>query len=169
MKVLSFTLARHPYGLPIEPVREIIGVGEVTPVPLTPGFLLGVINLRGSVVPVVDLAVRMGLPRSPRTERSCVLVVEAAGGDGEGPQTMGLLVDAVQEVLSLPDTAVTAAPGFGTRVDTRFVQAVHALPSALLLVLALERVLDLSELADEIGQGLVAAGDPAETAEAAEA
>jgi purine-binding chemotaxis protein CheW len=154
MKVLSFTLGQHPYGVSIAPVREIIGVGDITPVPLTPGFLCGVINLRGSVVPVLDLAVRLGLPRSERTERSCILVVEAGQEPGGPPQFMGLLVDAVHEVLRLDDASLADVPGFGTRVDPAFVAGVHATPGSSLLLLALERVLSMDDLTQAIETGL---------------
>lgn len=175
MKALTFALRGQAYGLPIEPVREIIGLGEVTPVPMMPAYLRGVMNLRGSVVPVIDLAARLALGPAQDSERSCILIVECPADDGV--HLVGVLVDAVQEVLRFEASALAAAPSFGTRVAPAFIAGL--LPAGLgaaggpagggpggtadgagapsLVLLAPERVLSLPDLEDEVGACAMAA------------
>jgi len=148
MKALTFTLQGQPYGVPIEPVREIIGLGDVTPVPRMPAFLRGVMNLRGSVVPVIDLAQRLGLGSAADSERSCILLVDCPGDDE--PVLVGVLVDAVQEVLRVGDDAIAPAPGFGTAVAAPFIQGIVQHEGCSMVVLALQRVLALDELEAEV-------------------
>src|SRR5512140_3534674 len=111
---LAFTLAGGEYAVGILKVKEILQYEELTRVPSTPRSIRGVLNLRGSVIPVVDLAVKFGLPDAPVTKRTCVLVVETAFG---GIATvMGVVADAVSEVIELGPDDVEAPPAFGTRV-----------------------------------------------------
>jgi purine-binding chemotaxis protein CheW len=148
MKALTFAIGEHFFGLPIEPVREIIGLAEITPVPMMPGYLRGVMNLRGSVVPVVDLAARLGLGTACISERSCILLVECAGEDGR--HLVGVMVDAVHDVLSVDSESVAAPPNFGTLVEARFLSGLLQRGQGSLMLLATERVLSLAELEDEV-------------------
>lgn len=150
MRALTFKLQDRSFGVPIEPVREIIGLGEVTAVPMMPDFLHGVINLRGNVVPVLDLARRLGLARAVLSERSCVLMVECPSDDGT--HLLGLLVDSVDEVLEFDSDELAAPPGFGTRVAPAFIAGLLQASGSALALLALERVLSLDELEQQIDE-----------------
>ena len=115
-KYLTFSLAQEEYGIGILKIREIIGMMPVTSVPRTPGFVKGVINLRGKVIPVVDLRLRFGMAAIDYTERTCIIVVEIEGQAGT-VQT-GIAVDAVSEVLNIKGEEIEDAPTFGIELDT---------------------------------------------------
>ena len=114
-KYLTFVLAQEEYGLEILKVREIIGMMDITAVPRTPQCVKGVINLRGKVIPVVDLRLKFGMPVAEQTAETCIIVVYV--GDVE----MGILVDKVSEVLDIPGEEIEEAPSFGVNVDTAFI------------------------------------------------
>jgi purine-binding chemotaxis protein CheW len=136
------------YALPLLTVREIIEYPILTPVPGALAFLRGVINLRGSVVPVIDLAVRFGLDPEPVTRRTCVVLVEAEAA-GE-TIVLGLVADTVQEVVDLVATDVSEVPAFGTRVSAEFLTGLGALADRFIFILELSRVLR------EYGRGVAA-------------
>jgi purine-binding chemotaxis protein CheW len=115
---LSFVLVGEEYAVDILRVKEIIEYDNLTRVPAMPPAVRGVINLRGRVVPVVDLALRFGLPQSTITPRSCIVMVEI--GTGEGAIVMGIIADAVSEVLDLTSGQIQPAPTFGTSVGAEF-------------------------------------------------
>ena len=114
-KYLTFILADEVYGLEILKVREIIGMMDITAVPRTPAFVKGVINLRGKVIPVVDLRAKFGMPVAEKTEETCIIVVDVAGVE------MGIMVDKVSEVLNIAEKDIEDAPSFGVNVDTDFI------------------------------------------------
>lgn len=114
-KYLTFMLAEEEYGIEILKVREIIGTMDITPVPRTPAYVKGVMNLRGKVIPVIDLRLKFGMPEAERTEETCVIVVDI------GELEMGVLVDKVSEVLDIGADAIDDTPSFGTDVDTEFI------------------------------------------------
>jgi purine-binding chemotaxis protein CheW len=143
-KVLTFLMSGDVFGVPIAPVREIIGLGEVTPVPLMPGFVCGVMNLRGNVVPVLDLGRRLGLDKACVSERSCILLMDCSSPDGD--TLMGLQVDAVQEVLRVEDDMLATVPTFGTRVGPEYIGGMVPGDSGATILLAIERVLAMPEL-----------------------
>jgi len=116
---LSFVLAGEEYAVEILRVKEIIEYDNLTRVPAMPPAVRGVINLRGRVVPVLDLALRFGLPQSVITARSCIVMVEISGGD-EGAIVMGIITDAVSEVLDLTAEQIQPPPSFGTSVGVEF-------------------------------------------------
>ena len=118
-KYLTFTLDRESYGIGILKVREIIGMIPVTPVPRTPGFIKGVINLRGKVIPVADLRLRFSMAPVPYTERTCIIVLEMEGA--ESVYHMGIVVDAVSEVLNIRSEDIVPPPAFGTQLDTEYI------------------------------------------------
>lgn len=154
LQFLRFALADGIYAVPIDAVREILEVGPCTPLPLMPNFVRGVMNLRGAVVPVVDLAARLGLPEAVPGRRSCIVVVEvrAAEDSGAAPQVLGLLVDAVHEVLDTEAGSLEEAPALGTRIDPRHIAGIARTRQQMVTVLDLPRTLDGDELAELIGQ-----------------
>ena len=119
-QLLSFVLSGDEYAVDILRVREIIEYDTPTPMPGMPPAVRGVINLRGRVVPVVDLAVRFGLPASAITRHSSIVMVELAGAEGEGNIVVGIITDSVSAVLELDTVQIQPAPSFGTAVGTQF-------------------------------------------------
>ncbi|WP_233832003.1 chemotaxis protein CheW [Paraburkholderia sp. ZP32-5] len=117
---LTFTLADEVFGIDILSVKEIIEYGGVTDVPMMPRTVRGVINLRGAVVPVVDLLARFGQPSSPVGRRTCIVIVEKICA-GEPSHVIGVVVDTVSAVLTIPASAIEPAPGFGMRLAAQFV------------------------------------------------
>lgn len=148
---LSFFVGAEEYGIGILQVREIIEYSPVTKMPSMPASIRGVTNLRGRVVPVVDLAVRLGLPETPITKRTCIVMVEARL-DGE-ESVVGLLVDAVSQVMDLPPAEIEPPPSFGTRIRVEFVRGMGKVGSKFVPLLHLDRLLDAADL--------LAAGRPA--------
>ncbi|AEI67561.1 CheW protein [Corallococcus macrosporus] len=141
---LSFMLAGEEYGVGILRVREIIEHRPITRVPGMPAAVQGVINLRGSVVPVVDLAVKFGLPPRPITRWTCFVIVEVTL---DGQQTaIGLLTDAVSEVLKLGPEDIEVPPAFGTRVRLDFLLGMGRHDDKFIMLLDLDRLLSVSEL-----------------------
>lgn len=144
-KYLTFDLAEEEYGLEILRVREIIGMMEITPVPRTPDYVLGVINLRGKVIPVLDLRLKFGLPYKDPDDRTCVIVVEVMS-DGLTVQ-MGIVVDRVNEVVDVKGAEVEPTPNFGVSLDTTFILGMAKVGSRVKILLDIDRVLTSSEVA----------------------
>jgi purine-binding chemotaxis protein CheW len=142
---LTFALGSESYAAAIDAIREIIEVPPLTAVPMTPSFVRGVINLRGAVVPVIDLANRFAIGDTPIARRTCVVVVEVAAE--EGTQVLGVLVDAVHEVLDIAAGDVEPAPALGTRIHPEFIAGMARVAGRLMVVLDLGRVLAQGELA----------------------
>ncbi|HWZ87185.1 MAG TPA: chemotaxis protein CheW [Thermoanaerobaculia bacterium] len=142
---LTFSLAGGEYAIAVLRVREILEHEAVTRVPSTPAFVRGVINLRGSVVAVVDLANKFGLPASPVTKRTCIVIVEVAS-DG-GHLVMGVLADAVNQVVEFAPEDIEAPPSFGTPVRVDFLRGLGKLGGQFVLILDTDRVLSAGELA----------------------
>lgn len=158
---LSFTLGGSDYAVGILQVKEILQFETVTRVPSVPPSVRGVINLRGSVVPVIDLAVKFGLAPMPVTKRTCVLIVEASL-EGERA-VMGVLADAVREVLDLGPSDVEPPPTFGTQVRVEFITGMAKVGKGFVLLLDLDRVISAREKAAAVE---LAAEDPAARTEA---
>jgi purine-binding chemotaxis protein CheW len=142
---LGFHIAGEEYAIGILRVREILEYDTVTKVPTTPASIRGVINLRGSVVPVIDLAVKLGLPESVVTKRSCVVVVEIVL-DGERT-VMGLLADAVSQVIDLPAAEIEPPPPFGTRVRVECLLGMGRAGKKFVLLLDIDRLLSTDDVA----------------------
>ncbi len=143
-KYLTFTLADEEYGIGILKIKEIIGMLPVTMVPKTPEFLKGVINLRGKVIPVVDLRLRFGMERIDYTERTCIIVVEITGE--AGMVQMGIVVDAVSEVLSIKAEEIEDTPNFGTRLESDFILGMAKKEGGVKILLNIDRVLNAQEV-----------------------
>ena len=143
---LTFMLAQEQFAIGILGIKEIIEYQGVTEVPMMPPCVRGVINLRGAVVPVVDLLARFGRPSSAVTKRTCVVIVEAACGADER-QVMGLLVDAVNEVLDISDADIEPPPAFGARLRSDFIQGVGKVRGKFVLLLDVDRALSIDDIA----------------------
>jgi len=138
-KYLTFALASEEYGLEILKVREIIGYMEITAVPQTPAYVKGVINLRGQVIPVIDLRAKFGMETMEITEETCIIVVEA-GQDGRGFST-GIVVDHVEEVLDIAGEDIEDAPQFGSAVNTDFILGMGKIGESVKILLDIDMVL----------------------------
>ncbi len=138
-KYLTFALGAEEYGVPVLKVREIIKIMDVTAVPQVPAHVRGVINLRGKVIPVVDLRLRFGLGWQDYTERTCIVVMEVALGTMN--VMMGVIVDAVSEVLSIAAQEIEDTPEFGGQVETDYLRGVAKVKGRVKILLDLDRVL----------------------------
>jgi purine-binding chemotaxis protein CheW len=143
---LTFSLSGGEYAIAVLRVREIIEYEAVTRVPSTPAFLRGVINLRGSVVPVVDLARKFRLPESPVTKRTCIIIAEVESETGR--IVMGVLADSVNQVVDFRPDEIEPPPSFGTPVRVDYLRGLGKLGGEFVLVLDTDRVLSAGELAD---------------------
>ncbi|OQW69383.1 MAG: chemotaxis protein CheW [Proteobacteria bacterium ST_bin11] len=141
---LTFLVGTESFAVNILDVKEIIEIANVTKVPLTPDYIHGVINLRGSVVPVIDLSARLSRHCSDVSKRSCIVLVAVEGS--EGAQLIGMLVDEVREILEIPPVNIQPAPDFGTDIRTDFIQAMARVEDVFIILLAINRVLSLDEL-----------------------
>ncbi len=141
---LTFYLGGEEYAIGILGVKEILEYPTVTTVPQTPPWIRGVINLRGAVVPVVDLSVKFGLPPSPVTKRTCVVIVETTLDATRA--VMGIQVDAVSQVMDLAPEAIQPAPAFGTQVRVDFLRGMATLGAKFVLLLDVDRVLSAAEV-----------------------
>jgi len=143
-KYLTFQLADEGYGIGILKVREIIGMLPVTPVPQTPMFLKGVINLRGQVIPVVDLRLKFGLMEEEYTERTSIIVVEVKGLANNIP--IGIVVDTVSEVINIQAQEIEPAPAFGVSINTSFILGMAKTEGGVKILLNIDQVLSAEEL-----------------------
>lgn len=139
-KYLTFALGKEEYGIEILKVREIIGYMTITAVPQMPAYVKGVINLRGQVIPVIDLRTRFGMEVKEITDQTCIIVVDIS--HEKRSFNAGLIVDRVQEVLSIEKENIDDAPQFGTDVNTDFLLGIGKAGSAIKLLLDIDRVLE---------------------------
>src|SRR6185369_9339271 len=137
-KYLTVVLENEAYGIGVLKVREIIRMQKITPVPQMPGFVKGVINLRGRVIPVIDLRVKFGL-KAEFAERTCIVVVQVAVSAEQTVQ-MGLIVDSVEEVVNLTPGEIEPTPEFGTRIDTSYLLGMAKVKGQVKTLLDLDRV-----------------------------
>jgi purine-binding chemotaxis protein CheW len=138
-KYLTFVLASEEFGLEILKVREIIGYMDITAVPQTPHHVKGVINLRGQVIPVVDLRAKFGMDSTDRTEETCIIVVEISQGNRNF--STGIVVDRVQEVLDIPGGDIEEAPQFDSSVNTDFILGMGKIGESVKILLDIDKVL----------------------------
>jgi purine-binding chemotaxis protein CheW len=138
-KYLTFALSEEEYGLPVLKVREIIKIMSITTVPQVPGHVRGVINLRGKVIPVVDLRLKFGFASQDYTERTCIIVVEVALQSGA--VMMGIIVDHVSEVLNITPEEIEQTPEFGEKVETTYMKGIAKVKGKVKILLDLDRVL----------------------------
>src|SRR5262245_24911010 len=138
-KYLTFALAQEEYGLPVLKVREIIKMMDITGVPQVPQHVKGVINLRGKVIPIIDLRLKFGLPVQDYTEQTCIIVVEVQLE--ERRVMLGVIVDSVSEVLNVAAEEVEPTPDFGERLDTAYMQGIAKVKGKVKILLDLDRIL----------------------------
>ncbi len=141
---LTFTLNEELYAIDIANVWEILDYTPVTRVPRTPDFLLGIINLRGRAVPVADLRLKFGLPKTERTVDTCIIIVEVQL-DGEST-IMGALADSVQEVFEIDDNNIEPPPRMGTRINTEFIQGMGKQDDKFIIIIDVNKVFSSEEL-----------------------
>lgn len=142
---LTFNVAEERLAMSIDAVKEIIETPVITRVPMTPDYIRGVINLRGSVVPVIDLGARLGRGRITLTKRSCIVLVEVqAGEDGH---VLGMLVDEVKNILEIPREDIKPPPEFGSEIRTDFIEAMGRVDDVFVIILSVNHVLSIQELA----------------------
>lgn len=164
---LTFSLGEEDFALEIAKVREVLDYTNITKVPRMPEFLRGVINLRGNVVPVTDLRLKLGMSATERTVNTCIVIVEI---DIEGElMDMGVLTDSVQEVLDLDPGQIEPPPRLGTKLNTEFIRGMGKRDDRFLIILDIDQVLSSDELAavHNTGSGLVSDSEGAAKAEVA--
>ncbi len=144
-KYLTFSLKGEEYGIEILKIKEIIGMMTVTQIPRTPDYVKGVINLRGKVIPVVDLRLRFSMEESEYTDRTCIVVVDIRHGSGQD-FLIGIVVDAVSEVLNIKEAEIEETPNFGTKLDTEYILGLAKTAGGVKILLDIDQVLN-SELA----------------------
>ncbi|PKN76783.1 MAG: chemotaxis protein CheW [Deltaproteobacteria bacterium HGW-Deltaproteobacteria-10] len=142
-KYLTFSLDKEEYGIGILKVREIIGMMPVTNVPQTPSYFKGVINLRGKVIPVIDLRLKFGMESSEYTERTCIIVVEIL--EMTRKVLIGSVVDSVSEVLSIKSNEIEEAPNFGTSLDADYILGMAKVGNGLKILLDIDKVISVGE------------------------
>ena len=142
---LTFKLDEEIFALDISKVKEVLDFTEITKIPQTPEFMKGVINLRGGVVPVVDMRLKFGMSETERTVNTCIIIVEVTI---EGETTvLGALVDSVQEVMDLEPGQIEPAPRIGTRLRTEFIQGMGKRDNHFIMILDIDKVFSADELA----------------------
>jgi purine-binding chemotaxis protein CheW len=138
-KYLTFSLDSEEYGLEILKVREIIGIMDITSIPQMPAFVKGVVNLRGKVIPVIDLRLKFGLASTAYTEQTCIVVVDVGS-------LVGIIVDTVQEVLDIDASQIDPPPPLGASVDTTFIMGMGKVKDDVKILLDIDKVLHSAEL-----------------------
>jgi len=144
-KYLSFSLAEEEYGIGILKVKEIIGMMNITVIPKTPEFVKGVINLRGKVIPVIDLRLKFDMPSVDFTERTCIIVVEVDSAGGT--LMIGIVVDSVSEVLNVRAENIEPPPSFGAGLDTGYILGMAKMEGGVKILLDINNVLGADEIA----------------------
>lgn len=142
---LTFTLGGEMFALGILNVKEIIEFGSITEIPMMPPFIRGVINLRGAVVPVIDLSSRFGSHATEISRRTCIVIVELQ--ENEEKQDIGVIVDAVSEVLDIPRSEIEPPPAFGAKIRADFINGMGKVNGKFVIILNVAKVLSIDEIA----------------------
>jgi purine-binding chemotaxis protein CheW len=153
-QLLTFSLGEQLFGVEIHVIKEIIQFGTVTRVPMVPAYIRGVLNLRGAVVPVVDLLARFGNAAAVPGKRACIVIIEVAQQGAR--QDVGILVDSVSEVLEVDAANIEPPPAFGAGLRADFIQCMARMGSEFVIVLDVDRIFSLEELA-QVGEARLAA------------
>jgi len=149
---LTFHLSDEQYGLNVLQVREVLEIPRITRVPRMPPFMKGVINIRGSVIPVLDLRSKLGMEEAERTVHSRVIIIEVQAQ--EETINLGILVDSVQEVLEIPKNDISPAPQIGTKIDAYFIQGIAKIDQDFVIVIDLDKIFENNEIASLQAEGL---------------
>jgi purine-binding chemotaxis protein CheW len=144
LQYLTFKLGEEIFGVDVAQVREILDYVKITKVPQTPDFMCGVINLRGSVVPVVDMRLKFGMEKTEKTVNTCIIVMEVSLDDEK--TILGALVDSVQEVFELESSQIEPAPKIGTRLKTEFIKGMGKRDDKFIIILDIDKVFTIEEL-----------------------
>ncbi len=142
---LTFVLGREIFAINILNIKEIIEYGQLTEVPKMPAFIRGVINLRGAVVPVIDMAARFDKPTAEITRKTCIVIIEVAHADTT--QVVGIMVDAVNEVVDIEAGNIEPAPSFGANIRVDFIEGMGKIEGKLIILLNVNKVLSVNEIA----------------------
>lgn len=142
---LTFNLGGEMFAVGILNVKEIIEYGHLTEIPMMPAFIRGVINLRGSVVPVIDLSARFGAQTTEVSKRTCIVIVEVS--DEESQHDIGIMVDAVSEVLDIPCSEIEPPPSFGARIRADFIFGMGKVAGKFVIILNINKVVSVEEIA----------------------
>ena len=158
---LTFVVGGESFGIAIASIKEIIEYRAPTEVPMMPGYMRGIINLRGRVLPVIDLAVRFGRSKVSETRRTCIVILEVLEKD-EQQHDIGVMVDAVSAVVEIADADVEPPPSFGANLRADFISGMGKLGERFVILLDIGKVLSIADLAilGAVGEGAVAAGKP---------
>ncbi|MFZ4535911.1 chemotaxis protein CheW [Propionivibrio sp.] len=146
---LTFALGGEMFAVGILNVKEIIEYGNLTEIPMMPAFIRGVINLRGAVVPVIDLAARFGGKSTELGKRTCIVIVEVP--DGDTRHDIGIMVDAVSEVLEIPSSEIEPPPSFGAKIRADFIFGMGKVAGKFVIILEINKVLSVEEIAQLTG------------------
>ncbi|MDB6063695.1 MAG: cheW 3 [Verrucomicrobiaceae bacterium] len=141
---LTFLLGGEPFAISILVIKEIIEYGQLTAVPLMPDFIRGVLNLRGQVLPVIDLAARFGRAQAEVARRTCIVIIEI-DNDGE-KQDVGIIVDSVSEVMDIAADMIQPAPAFGAKIRVDFIDGMVEIDGRFIIILNVDRVLSIDEM-----------------------
>lgn len=139
-KFLTYFLGEEEYGVDISQVREIIAMMKITPVPRTPKYVAGVINLRGSIIPVIDTRLRFEMPPLEYTEQTAIIIIEINN------VSIGFVVDKVEEVLTIDEANISEPPKFGTNINTDFIKNIARMGEMVIMILDLEKLFEAEEL-----------------------
>ncbi|ODS34207.1 MAG: purine binding chemotaxis protein [Candidatus Scalindua rubra] len=139
-KFLTFSLGKEEYGVEILKVREIIGIMDITTVPQSPDYMKGVINLRGKVIPIIDLRLKFSMPEAELTQETCIIVVEVNN------TLIGVIVDSVSEVMDIKSEEIEETPNFGHGIDTNFIKGLGKTKGKIVILLDIAKVLSSVEL-----------------------
>jgi purine-binding chemotaxis protein CheW len=157
---LTFMLGGEMFSISILCIREIIWYSNLTEVPMMPACIRGVINLRGAVVPVMDLSNRFGKQATPVTKSTCIIIVEVATQNAGERQSMGVVVDSVQAVLEIAASDIEPPPSFGTKIRSDFIEGIAKVNGKFVILLNVDNVLSMQEIG-EMGQAVATASDVA--------
>ena len=149
---LTFRLGEEVYALEITRVREVLDYTAITRVPRTPEFMKGVINLRGGVVPVIDLRLKFGMSQTVKTVNTCIIIVEIT--IDEEKTLLGALADSVQEVITLDDAQIEPPPRLGSRINTEFLRGMGKQNEDFIMIINIDRVFSVEELSDLLEHGV---------------
>jgi len=144
-KFLTFALGEEEYGIPIQSVKEINGIMDITIIPKMPKFMKGVINLRGKIIPVIDLRLKFALEELVYSQRTCIIVVEVGIGDS-AKRLMGIVVDTVSEVVNILPTDIEEPPVFEYSTDISFITGMGKVKGKVVMLLDIAKVLDTNEI-----------------------
>jgi purine-binding chemotaxis protein CheW len=158
---LTFMLSGETYAIGILRIKEIIQYGQLTEVPRMPAFIRGVINLRGAVVPVIDLSARFGKQATKVGRRNCIIIIEVVMG--EETQNVGVMVDAVNAVLEISASEIEPAPTFGANIRADFIAGMGKINGKFVIILNIQHVLSMDDMAELASVGTATAGELAQT------